>query len=182
MCCVRVSLIPTSPLSAILVLASSRHSDAWVGSDVCKLEHRNEKSTLSVVTRFQFKKIPEVMIVSEVCMLLIVANAQLTKWLASRFYHTAVCCGEWKGRSRDKCSMNGFTVNVHVLICLVSVHCFTRGGKRSFLAQVLSTVVFPSFLRLHKACLVWGPVIGRSSRAFQGLSLYKGQWSVTLGK
>ena len=27
-CCVRVSLIPTSPLSAILVLASSRHSDA----------------------------------------------------------------------------------------------------------------------------------------------------------
>ena len=26
-CCVRVSLIPTSPLSAILVLAFSRHSD-----------------------------------------------------------------------------------------------------------------------------------------------------------
>ena len=51
-CCVRVSLIPTSPLSAILVLASSRHSDAWVGSDVCKLEHWNEKSTLSLLYTF----------------------------------------------------------------------------------------------------------------------------------
>ena len=44
---------------------------------------------------------------------------------------------------------------------------FYKGGKLFFLAQDLSTVASPSFfLRLHEACLVLGPVTGRSSRAF----------------
>ena len=110
------------------------------------------------------------LIVSQVCMLLIMASALLTKRLESRFCHTSACCDEWKDRSHDIFSVNSFTSTVRVLICLVSVRrplpCFTRGGKLSFLAQVLSTVASPSrFLRLHKA-LVLGPVTGRSSRAF----------------
>ena len=67
--------------------------------------------------------------------------------------------------------VNGFTINVRVLICLLSVRClllyFARGGKLSFLAQVLSTVASTScYYRLHEACLELGPVTGRSSRAF----------------
>ena len=45
----------------------------------------DRQSSLYVVDSGHF---PEVMIVSQVCMLLIVASALLTKWLASRFYHT----------------------------------------------------------------------------------------------
>ena len=52
--------------------------------------------------------------------------------------------------SHAMCVCELFLVSV---CCLLP--CFSRGGKLSFLAQVLSTVASPScYLRLHKACSV----------------------------
>ena len=124
-----------------------------------RLKTWTQKWEIGTVCRYSLlaNSFPEVMIVSQVCMLLIVANALLTKWLESRFCHTSVCCDEWKDRSQDIFSVNSFTSNVRVLICLVSVRCllpwFTRGGKLSYCRVLRGEANCPFSLRFYQRLL-----------------------------
>ena len=138
----------------------------WQEKEEEKREKKSEcRYSLSV------NNFPEFMRVSEVCMLLIVVNTLLTKWLECRFCHTSVCCDEWKCRSRDRFSINSFASNVRVLIVSSfsspPTSVFYEGRQTVLSRSCFINGCFPQLLSSPQQSLFSvGAVTGRSSRSF----------------
>lgn len=135
-------------LSSYLLLAFSRHWDAWVGLVVCKRQVRHPYC-VSLSYSNSVDKFPEATFVRQV--------KGCSKWSIIRWWsdlqmwsHTHLL--RWfKGAFTRKLSLN-LTSSLCVLICLLSVcglcTCLIRGDKQVgffFLAHVLSTVTSPAY-------------------------------------